>query len=76
MSKRHGRRSFTIVQREIPGTSGEEQTSAKNRQLHLAYSKPIQSCHHFSIVLGGTTIHNSMTFLTDVAQLGACGQEA
>ena len=24
-----------------------------------------------SIVLGGTTIHNSMTFLTDLAQLGA-----
>ena len=24
-----------------------------------------------SIVLGGTTIHNSMSFLTDVAQLGA-----
>mmetsp|Transcript_70312 Transcript_70312/g.164713 ORF Transcript_70312/g.164713 Transcript_70312/m.164713 type:complete len:578 (+) Transcript_70312:31-1764(+) len=28
-----------------------------------------------SIVLGGTTIHNSMTFLTDVAQLGARGFE-
>lgn len=27
----------------------------------------------FSIVLGGTTIHNSMSFLTDVAQLGVRG---
>lgn len=28
-----------------------------------------------SIVLGGTTIHNSMSFLTDVAQLGVCNSE-
>lgn len=27
-----------------------------------------------SIVLGGTTIHNSMSFLTDLAQLGVLRQ--